>query len=90
MKYQSKENDTEIEIHEDELWISVIGDSKCGKIVIGLNDLFSALKESGALDDRLPEDEILKESNSRQLEGVEPYSWAAGARWAKKYLAEKK
>ena len=28
------------------------------------------------------EDEILSESNSRQLEGVEPYSFAGGARWA--------
>tara|TARA_B110000093_G_C12900071_1_gene380018 strand:+ start:411 stop:692 length:282 start_codon:yes stop_codon:yes gene_type:complete len=28
------------------------------------------------------EDEILSESNSRQLEGAEPYSFAGGARWA--------
>ena len=27
------------------------------------------------------EKEILEESNGRQLEGAEPYSWAGGARW---------
>ena len=43
MKYKCKDNDVEIELHEDEVWVSVIGDSRCGKTVIGLNDLKEAL-----------------------------------------------
>ena len=40
------------------------------------------------LDNLLTEDEILKESKLRQLDGAEPFSWAGGARWAKKTLLQ--
>lgn len=43
MKYKCKENDARIEKHNDELWISVKGDKKCGKTVISLKDLNQAL-----------------------------------------------
>jgi hypothetical protein len=52
-------------------------------------ELFNFLKSNGKAikyarcSTQLPtEDEILSESNSRQLEGAEPYSFAGGARWA--------
>ena len=43
MKYNCKENDVIIEKKGDEIWISVDGDTKCGKTVIGLKDLTKAL-----------------------------------------------
>ena len=49
MKYKCKENDTIIELHEDELWIGVDGDDKCGKTVIGLKDLNQALNLFGVI-----------------------------------------
>jgi hypothetical protein len=51
-----------------------------------LTDFVDELKEAISVtrcSTQLPtEDEILSESNSRQLEGAEPYSFAGGARWA--------
>ena len=47
MKYKCKENDVVIENHEDEIWISVEGDVKCGKTVVGLKDLKQALNLFG-------------------------------------------
>ena len=43
MKYNCKENDVIIEKKEDEIWIGVDSDTKCGKTVIGLKDLTQAL-----------------------------------------------
>ena len=43
MKYNCKENDVIIEKKEDEIWVSVEGDTKCGKTVVGLKDLNEAL-----------------------------------------------
>ena len=45
MKYKCKENDVVIELHENELWIGINGDKRCGKTVIGLKDLNQALNE---------------------------------------------
>ena len=43
MKYRCKENDVEIELHDDEVWIGIPEDNRCGKTVIGLKDLEEAI-----------------------------------------------
>ncbi|MFT6879110.1 MAG: hypothetical protein ACJARG_000034 [Arcticibacterium sp.] len=55
MKYKCKENDARIEKQDDELWISVKGDKKCGKTVISLKDLSQALALFGVSDLMLTE-----------------------------------
>jgi hypothetical protein len=46
------------------------------------NELEQAINYTRCSTQLPTEDEILSESNSRQLEGAEPYSFAGGARWA--------
>ena len=45
-----------------------------------LLDLFNGVSQKEQIN--LTEEIILKEAKSRQIDGVEPYSWAGGARWA--------
>lgn len=86
MKYKCKENDARIEKHDNELWISVKGDKKCGKTIISLKDLNQALTLFGVSDLLLTEQMIKDEASYRQMEGAEPHSWEGGARWAKRKL----
>ena len=57
-------------------------DKKTIKTVACLINDLEAINYTRCCTQLPTEDEILSESNSRQLEGAEPYSFAGGARWA--------
>ena len=65
--YVDKTNLTNKQIEESEIFVE---------------ELRAAISVTRCSTQLPTEDEILSESNSRQLEGAEPYSFAGGARWA--------